>query len=312
MSTPIAQTDIYTDFQGLAGLRARAKDNDRQALREVAGQFEALFVQMMMKSMRDASLGEGLLDSEAGDTYQGMFDRQIAIELSKGQGLGLAEMMVRQLSRGPEAAAPVSPAVQSPAPRFTPASGETAVQRSGDRPPALKAQADWRPASPAEFVNDLWPHARQAARRLGVGPEVLIAQAALETGWGQSMIRGADGRNSFNLFGIKADARWQGERVLTDTVEYRDGLMRKERAIFRAYDSPAESFADYADFIRSHPRYRLALERAADAGAYTRALQQAGYATDPDYASKIDRIIQSERLQEPLTTVKMRPPEPLI
>ncbi len=313
MSMPVLQTDIYTDFQGLAGLRARARNDEQATLREAAGQFEALFIQMMLKSMRDASLGEGLLDSDAGKTYQGMFDRQIAIELSRHQGLGLAEMMVQQLGRTQQGAAadtvpapPVSPSWPSVPLNFTPR--EKTTESAG----AVQEKAvDWQPAGREAFVRDLWPHARKAARRLGTRPEVLIAQAALETGWGRSMIRGADGRNSFNLFGIKADGRWQGERVLTDTVEYRDGLMRRERAAFRAYPSLADSFADYADFLQSSPRYREALAQVADTHGYARALQQAGYATDPDYAGKIGRILDSAPMRAALSAIKAAPAGPL-
>ncbi len=300
MTTPIVQTDVYMDFQGLKSLRAQAKGDDEAALREIAGQFEALFIQMMLSSMRDASLGEGLLDSEHTKTYESMFDRQIAIDLSKQKGLGLAEMMVRQMSRDPESDGqasglpiPVSPAYQMPA--SSSSSGPAAIG------PAAAAARDWRPETPEEFVRELLPHARKAADSLGTEPEVLIAQAALESGWGRHMIRGPDGSNSFNLFGIKADAGWAGNRVMTETVEFRDGLMRKERAHFRAYASPAESFADYADFLRSNPRYRDALDGAGGQDGFVRALADAGYATDPQYAVKINRIMDSDRLRNAMS-----------
>ena len=132
----------------------------------------------------------------------------------------------------------------------------------------------------------------------GTAPELLIAQAALETGWGQHMIRGQDGRNSFNLFGIKADAHWQGARALTETVEFRDGLMRRERAPFRAYNSLADSFSDYVSFLKANPRYQQALQQADNAPAFARALSEAGYATDPDYHDKIEQIMDSPRLRE--------------
>jgi flagellar protein FlgJ len=309
--------DVYTDFQGLSRLRAEAGNNDKETLRKVAGQFEALFIQMMLKSMRDASLGEGLMDSEHVKTYQSMFDKQIAIDLSKNSGLGLAEMMVRQLSRGEDSADSDKgisdkeglsfagrPAVTTGNP-----DGVAAVRNT---PATESAPADeWQPDTPEDFVRELLPHARRAAAELGTTPDVLIAQAALETGWGQHMIRTGDGGNSFNLFGIKADASWQGARALTETVEFRDGLMRRERAPFRAYDSLAESFSDYVGFLKSSPRYRQALEQAGDAPAFARALSQAGYATDPDYHGKIESILDSNRLRDALSGAAPAAEEPL-
>ena len=149
----------------------------------------------------------------------------------------------------------------------------------------------WRPESPTDFVRQLWPHAREAARELGVAPEVLIAQAALETGWGRRMIQRADGGNSFNLFGIKADSSWQGDRAQVATIEYVGGVAERQRASFRAYSGLGESFSDYVQFLRSNPRYRQALEQVQDSESFVRGLQDAGYATDPNYADKILRIL---------------------
>jgi flagellar protein FlgJ len=313
MNPAILQTDVYTDIQGLSRLRAQARDNNEAALREVAGQFEALFIQMMLKSMRDANLGEGLLDSEHSRTYQSMYDRQIALDLSKRQGLGLAEMMVRQLSRNAGSETDENAAVSAQVePGRSPIPGgvlegevnSTASGREGTLGGEVNAAADWRPDSAESFVSALWPHAQRAARELGTRPELLLAQAALETGWGKHMIRGTDGSNSFNLFGIKADARWRGARAATETVEFADGLMRRQRATFRAYQSLGESFSDYVDFLKTNPRYREALNRAADAPAFARELAAAGYATDPDYANKINSIMQGERLRGALSGIK--------
>ena len=337
MNPSIIQTDVYTDIQGLSKLRAQARDNSEETLREVAGQFEALFIQMMLKSMRDANLAEGLLDSQHSKTYQSMYDKQIAIDLSKRQGLGLADMMVRQLSRSAgfesgDSAVPVSPAhpgVLKPSQHETTLGGKVNSAEGGREGPLegkvnsaeggregplegkVNAVPDWKPDSPEAFVKELWPHAQRTARDLGTRPELLLAQAALETGWGQHVIRGTDGSNSFNLFGIKADARWQGERALTETIEFEDGLMRKQHATFRAYASLADSFSDYADFLKTNPRYREALNRAADAPSFARALAEAGYATDPDYSGKINRIMGGERLRDALSGVKDSVPEPL-
>jgi len=311
MTESVLKTDVYADFQGLSALRTRAKDNSDETLREVAGQFEALFIQMMLKTMRDASLGEGLLDSEHTKTYQAMFDKQIAIDMSKGSGIGLADMMVRQMSQaGGRSGA---------AEEYGDAGFATQDDRflaSRVRPVKTMQQprvsiADWNPGSPEKFVEDLWPHANRTALKLGVQPEAIIAQAALETGWGKHMIKSVDGRNSFNLFGIKADAQWQGQRVTTETLEFRNGVMRKERDVFRAYQSLADSFADYADFLSSNPRYQQALQAAHDAPAFTRALSEAGYATDPDYSKKINQIMNSDRLSGAVSQIKSLGLEPL-
>ena len=321
MNPAIIQTDVYTDIQGLSKLRAQARNNSEETLREVAGQFEALFIQMMLKSMRDANLGEGLLDSQHSRTYQSMYDKQIAIDLSKQQGLGLADMMVRQLSRAAEyesgdsaAALPVDsahPGLLQPSQHKTTAGGKVNTSEGGREGSLGPAAPDWKPDSPETFVRELWPHAQRTARDLGTRPELLLAQAALETGWGQHVVRGTDGSNSFNLFGIKADARWQGERALTETIEFEDGVMRKQHATFRAYASLADSFADYADFLKTNPRYREALNRAADAPSFARALAEAGYATDPDYSGKINRIMGGERLRDALSGIKDSVSEPL-
>ncbi|VAW73579.1 Flagellar protein FlgJ [peptidoglycan hydrolase] [hydrothermal vent metagenome] len=313
MTQGVLQTDVYTDFQGLNALRGRVRTEGKseqgqseETLREVAGQFEALFLQMMLKSMREANLGEGMFDSEHTKTYQGMFDQQISLEMSRGRGIGLAEIMIQQLRRqqgggDSELKAEIKPeaSLSMPSRQSFPAVNQ--VQPGVPTEKILSTGtkvSDWAPESPQEFVRDLWPHAQRAAEKLGAKPELLVAQAALETGWGQRMIRGTDGTNSFNLFGIKAGTDWQGARATTETIEFRDGLMRKERAQFRAYASPEESFSDYVDFLNRNPRYSEALRQTDDAPAFTRALADAGYATDPDYAGKINRIMDSAYLQE--------------
>jgi flagellar protein FlgJ len=297
------QVDVYTDFEGLAKLRTAARKDSPEALREVARQFEALFVGMMMKGMREASLGEGLFDNDQSRMYQGMYDRQVSLELVKGQGLGLAELLVRQLS--PEMAREGAGTSGQPRDLRLPTErlsarpvGATAAAASPSTEMASSpTDAQWRPETPRQFVAELWPHAERAARELGTEPEVLVAQAALETGWGRAMLERSDGHPGYNLFGIKADGRWDGLRVTAGTLEYRDGVMRQERANFRAYDSVAESFSDYVDFLRSNPRYREVLQGLSGT-EYAAALQRAGYATDPEYAAKIGAILQSPIMAE--------------
>ncbi len=311
----IPDPSIYTDLQGLADLRRQARGNSREALEQVAQQFEALFLQMMLKSMREAQVAEGIMDNAQSEMYQGMFDGQLAQSLSHGRGIGIAETLVRQLQGvlppDPVEAKSGDPVVRSlemperqrnlhaarPADsrrEAQPVEPEEAVPSAATE--TVSASEPVRFDSPDSFVRALWPHAERAARQLGVDPRALVAQAALETGWGKAVISHPDGRSSHNLFNIKADHRWDGDRVAKQTLEYRDGIAQKERAWFRSYDSLAESFDDYVQFLQNSPRYRDALAVGRDAGRYVEGLQEAGYATDPAYATKIKRIISGEVL----------------
>ncbi|MBI3560093.1 MAG: flagellar assembly peptidoglycan hydrolase FlgJ [Gammaproteobacteria bacterium] len=264
-------TPVYTDFTGIAKLRAEAHQDPQGSLREVARQFEGLYLQMMLKSMREASFGDPLFDSSSGDMYRDMFDKQLTLQMTQGKGLGLAELMVQQLRRQ-------SAAADSSARRQTFAATTT--------PPSLRL------TSQEEFRRELLPAAQTAAKQLGTTPEVLLAQAALETGWGQHTPRCADGSNSHNLFNIKADASWKGKQAEVDTVEYQHAVALRQHASFRAYGSYAEAFTDYAKFIQSNPRYIQALAHADDADHYIQHIHAAGYATDPDYAAKWRRVLQ--------------------
>ena len=296
---------VYTDFSGLAALRARAREDQDAALDDVARQFESLFLQMALKSMRDASFGGGMLDSQQSEFYREMYDKQLTMDLAGGQGIGLADVIKRQLGGaispqhatltpedylGTPIVAPVRRASDVATAQATAADGADAVAPAADR---IALDGD-----PERFLQQLWPAADKAAQRLGLAPEALLAQAALETGWGRHVIRHPDGGSSHNLFGIKADSRWDGERVDTSTLEYRDGVALRTRADFRAYASFEQSFEDYVDFVQRNPRYRDALRRTADPAAYFDALQDAGYATDPRYADKIRRILDSEPVQD--------------
>lgn len=320
----------YTDLQGLEGIRRRADENPEETLRFAAQQFEALFLQMMLKSARDAKVDEGLFDSEQTDFYQDLHDKQMAINLAQGKGIGIAELLVQQLRRdqgmevdapgtgGREAraASPQAIAVErvnalhqaqrddvarSPAPS---AAFELPAVASSSPVDEVKATPPVELGSPEAFVKALWPQAQQAARSLGVNPSVLLAQAALETGWGRSVSQRSDGSSSFNLFNIKADARWDGDRVSVSTLEFREGSARREQAQFRAYDSYAESFSDYVDFLKSSARYRPALDSAADSQRFVTELARAGYATDPNYAEKIIGIVEGEPMARSLSGVE--------
>lgn len=288
---------VYTDFNGLAALRAKAREDQEAALDQVARQFESLFMQMMLKSMRDASFGGGLLDSKQSEFYRDMYDQQLAVSLSEQQGLGLADMLKRQLG-GEQLVNRTGMSVQD----YNGQPVITVLPQDG-KPNAAAATADTKAApqalgdTPEDFLAALWPSAEQAARELKLDPEALLAQAALETGWGKHVMARGNGATSHNLFGIKADARWQGEAVKVSTLEYQDGVALKTRAAFRAYGSFEESFNDYVSFVRDNPRYADAIAASGDAKAYFRELQKAGYATDPAYADKIARILDSEPMR---------------
>lgn len=312
---------VYTDLQGLTQLRAQAQQKSPEALREAARQFEALFVQMMLKSMRDAKIGEGLMDSEQSDMYRDMYDKQMAMEMTRQRGIGLAAMIVKQLGGNATSVAPAA-AMQAGLPLSSARPGQSAASPQATAHPSTSpfvaalpmfAPVDGARAqtttptdlgTPQAFVQTVWPHAQQAARDLGVRPEVLVAQAALETGWGRSVMQQADGSSSHNLFGIKASHGWDGAQVSVPTLEYSDGVAVRTRASFRAYGSFADSFNDYVDFLKRNPRYRDALAQADDPAAFANALQRAGYATDPAYAQKITGIVNGDTLQAALSPLR--------
>jgi flagellar protein FlgJ len=310
----MASQSSYLDMQEMARLRRQAQEDPRETLRAVARQFEGLMLQMMLKSMREASFGDELFDSSQSELYRDMFDKQITLNMTQGRGLGLADVMVRQMERYLPDAIPAerqNPSVAMAMERPIAAAASTLayldppvnVTHQG---PAIAAASgvnaqreEYDFSSPESFVASLWPLAQQTAEELGTRPDVIIAQAALETGWGQHMLNRPDGQSSFNLFNIKAGAAWRGETVAKRTLEYQDGVAVQELAQFRAYGSFAESFADYAEFLRGNPRYGEALQQAGRPERFAHALQAAGYATDPEYAQKIISIMRRNLLAAP-------------
>lgn len=288
----LSMANLYTDFQGLAKLRAEARQHSPQALRETARQFEGLFLQMMLKSMRNTVSGESLFDNDQTRFYQGMVDQQLALDLANGGGIGLAELLYQQLGGKPEISSgpqPLSHQLYSSS-----STNHASSTESGRAAVKAVASPERYAETPEQFIQALWPHAINAGKRLGVDPQVLIAQAALETGWGRYTIQTSQGESSYNLFGIKADSRWQGGRVSKLSLEYKDGIAVRQQSMFRAYDSMAASFADYVNFLTTNPRYQPALTQAHDPQAYLRELQQGGYATDPRYADKILSIMSRD------------------
>ncbi len=308
--------DVYTDFSGIARLRNQAKHDPKAALNETARQFESLFIQMALKSMREAVPNGGLMEGKQSQMFRDMYDQQLAVELGKRSSLGFSDMLVRQLG-GNKASDDTKPGMslndyrgsallrpktgssehatnESPEPNAQ----DTARTSNRDRAPHRTADtaSQARPfANPEEFVNALWPHAQEAAAELGVDPKLLLAQAALETGWGKSMAARGNDEHSHNLFGIKADRQWDGRRMVARTLEYAGSQTVRNRAAFRAYDDYTESFRDYVQFLKTNPRYAAALKHADNPRQFMASLQKAGYATDPDYARKVLSIYEGNR-----------------
>ncbi len=334
------QTGFYLDFQRFSDLKLGARANSDEAAAAVAQQFEGLFVQQMLAAMRSAAKIDDSQHSSYMDFYREMYDKQLAQTIAGQDRLGVAQLIKGQIPHGDRAeaggsaaelkmpdytlatprpadtAAAVTPAADSPAPvparQAAPAVGATdpaanvVLGRVVDDDFAEVArieQVNQRWQRPQNFVADLLPEARQAAGRLGVSAELLVAQAALETGWGKHTMKFDDGRSSFNLFGIKAGAGWRGGALAKSSLEYRDGALSSEVSRFRAYASPADSLADYVDFIQSSPRYREALSHGGNDETYIRAIQGAGYATDPHYADKVIGILRGELLQNTLASL---------
>jgi peptidoglycan hydrolase FlgJ len=303
----ISQTDLSgklaLDTKGLDQLRQAAKANSPDALKTAATQFEALFLNMMMKSMRDATPQEGMFDNQQTKMYTSMLDQQMSQNLAK-RGVGLADVLIRQLSQTasgalgigepgqPEAGGFALPNLQDAlkyqqAPVSAPGAGApaTGVTETGRVSSA-------RPAHIRAFQDKLGAHAEQASLATGVPAKFMLGQAALESGWGKREIKAADGSSSHNLFGIKAGPGWKGKVAEAVTTEYVNGVPQTRVEKFRAYDSYADSFRDYAKLITTNPRYEKVLASAQDASAFAHGLQRAGYATDPNYATKLTRIIR--------------------
>ena len=281
----------------LDSLRLQAKQgNGKEAIEASAKQFESYFLQMMLRTMRQTLTQDGPLDSQETKMFSEMFDQQVAQSISQSKGLGLADMLIKQLEFSLEAekTLKVEPRPYS----LPPVINERPAAATA---PASSAATETRDGlNSKNFVDRLWPHAVDAAKELGVSPHFLLAQAALETGWGKSELRTADGGNSYNLFNIKAGASWAGERASAETTEYMNGKAVKETAQFRAYESYTEAFADYARLLKNNPRYANAMEQGNDAAGFARGLQSGGYATDPMYADKIMRVLNSNAFRTSL------------
>jgi flagellar protein FlgJ len=269
-----AAGNTYTDINGLAELKR--DPTSEKSINAVAQQVEAMFLQMMLKSMRDANMGDEM-DGNEMSMYQDMFDKQVALTISQHADLGIAALLKRQTS-GKSAPAGSKSAI-----------GAAAGATDAGAPVTSATQAD---LTPAAFVSQVMPSIERAAADLGVDPRALLAQAALETGWGQRMPRTADGAPSHNMFGIKAGDEWSGARATADTVEFTNGVATPRRSAFRAYGSIDESVNDFAKLLKNSPRYRDVIAAGGDTQAYVDSLGKSGYATDPEYANKLNRILR--------------------
>ena len=304
----LATQRLVLDPAAAGDLRNRLRTDPQAGVRQAARQFEGMLLHLMLKSMRDAMPTSGVLDSEQSRFFSAIGDQQLAQELASQAPLGFAGLIERQLARQQVGVAAPAPAALTsassaqplpPARRSLPVVGavQPAPPRPDTAPPAVPVDSAQRPR---DFVDRVWPHALEAATRTGVPAHFLIAQSALESGWGKRELRTADGSPSFNVFGIKAGRGWSGPTVEVQTTEFVDGMPQTVRAKFRAYGSYAEAFRDYAQLLGSHPRYAAVIGQQ-DGVQFARSLQRAGYATDPMYADKLARIIGGSTLRQALS-----------
>lgn len=288
-----AVTDVYTNLHGLQALKNEA--NEDEALKKVSQQFESMFISMMMKNMRAANavFEEGNpFHSEESKFYRDMLDNQQALTMAHGRGLGIAEALYRQLAKtygsGEDTLNESMPLLRSADPRVQ-TQTQTQIKTQPKESSPTKEAHDQRIAiadSPEDFIAKMTPHAEKAANALGVDKSILLAQSALETGWGKYVLANGRGDSSHNVFNIKRGVAWQNESVNHTTLEFSGGVFSKEQAEFRVYDHVAASFDDYVDFISKNARYEKAVLSQSD-NTYIRELQAAGYATDPDYSDKV-------------------------
>lgn len=316
---------VAFDANSLNGLKNAAKENSPEAIKGVAKQFEAIFMNMMLKSMRDASPQDNPFDNEQSRTFTSMLDQQLSSNLAS-KGLGLADVLTRQLSKGysnameqavtdtqpvnayNESANPIINNPLSPARSLSVqnlSAYKTSVDKTGtenkiqapeasfinnkiDSKPENKPMGD----SATEFKNRMSKHAAAASLATGVPAHLMLGQAALESGWGKRELKGPDGTSSNNLFGIKASGNWDGKVIEATTTEYINGVKQKRIEKFRAYDSYTDSFKDFANMMNSNPRYGKVMANLDSVKGYAQAMQNAGYATDPNYANKLASVIQ--------------------
>lgn len=288
------------DIQGLDTLRRAAQSGDKGALVEAAKQFEGIFLQMMLKSMRKAqdvlSDQDNPFNSEQVKFYRDMHDQQLANDLAANGSVGLADIIVKQLGQLEDGYTPASvirndgnlSGINRQRLKATTEAQDTIL---GSPQAAYKASGF---ASPQAFLASLFPAAQKAAEQIGLDPKALLAQAAVETGWGKYMIHSGSGQNTHNLFGIKADKNWSGNKAVVDSIEFEQGVATTSKSPFRAYANFNDALQDYVNFVSQSPRYENALKNSQQPAQYFEQLQQAGYATDPDYANKVMSVFHGD------------------
>ena len=327
----IGNGSIYSDVQSLDGIRKQARVDKTGAIKAAAKEFEAFFMNMMLKSMRQAteSIGDdSMFSSPQEKMFIGMLDEQMSVELSQKGNLGIADLMTRDLLGNTEVHKTDQFVSKQGVPRFSNSStntnartdmnealtNTTKVEEVINTPNKAGSNQEFELNTPnrikelseakgiaekkslfdsaTDFIKDLMPAAVKVASKIGLDPKLLVAQAALETGWGKFIMHDESGKPSFNLFGIKGGKEWSGERVNIDSLEVENGTFVKRKDDFRMYENFEKSFEDYADFLKTSPRYQSALELVKDAKQFVESLQESGYATDPNYAKKILKIFE--------------------
>ena len=326
ISAADVSNQLALDTKSLSALKKSAKENSPEAIKGVAKQFEAVFINMMLKSMREASPQDGVFNSEQSKLYTSMYDQQLSQKLASGKGIGLADVLVKQLTKASGIQSdplkvddePFSskalglhrfdPNVSSKVAAYTSAASMygstkaspsfmdkvsklfTSLEDAGEAMASSVGNAVKETVS--SFTNKMTSYAQQASNATGLPANFMLGQAALETGWGKKEIKGADGTQSNNLFGIKAGGSWTGKTVSAVTTEYVNGEKQQRVEKFRAYDSYADSFKDFANLISNSPRYQNVLNNLTSVTGYADAMAKAGYATDPDYAKKLASVIK--------------------
>jgi len=298
ISSGVDSSPAYTDSRSLDKLKFESRNDPEKALESVARQFEALFTQTLLKSMRDTSSGDGLLDNDQTRLYQDLFDKQISTNLSEKRGIGLADVLIRQLRQiGTE--------------KIDPTSNEIPEIKKFNVSSSVSVNNDNNFKSPQDYLKEMYPIANQIENDHGIPAAVMLAQSALETGWGRHVMQANDDKSSNNLFGIKADSRWDGPISTKNTIEYTQGVAEIKRDNFRSYGSFKESMLDYVRFLKSDYRYNQVFGNVNNPEKFTKELQQAGYATDPDYSKKINKIMNSSMFTSVLNGLKNVNNEPI-
>lgn len=298
---------VAFDAKSLDNLKLAAKENSPEALKAVAKQFESILMNMMLKSMREANPQDGAFDNEQSRMFTSMLDQQLSSNLS-AKGLGLADVLVRQLSKTTQAyteaadqlmsnQSPTTSSVKGTAekslyPDYSIHSPKVSNKLSVPNTSIVNTKkTSGMGESVSNFINKMFHHAKAASQSTGMPTHLMLGQAALESGWGKHEVKATDGTTSHNLFGIKATGNWKGKVVEATTTEYINGVKQKRIEKFRAYDSYADSFKDFANLMKSNPRYQNVVANVHDVNSYANAMQDAGYATDPHYAKKLSNVI---------------------